>query len=100
MKRFLRKDKTGLYIMATTAYHKTGNISRDKPDLAIVFSEDDDNLYGNWMFGYGFINVKFPKNTVKKLTENDIKKFNKISYGINNQILGKLDITNDYIWEN
>lgn len=98
MKKFLREDETGLFVMATKAIHKMGDISRDRPDLAIVFEEDDDNLYGNWFFGYGFINVKFPKNTTKELTDTDIEKFENITYGINSEPLGKLHVK-DYLYK-
>ena len=47
MKVFLRKDELGMYVMAKSAYYMTGDISRDEFDLAIVFMEDENNLYGN-----------------------------------------------------
>lgn len=62
-------------MMATTAIHKLGDISRDKPDLAYIFSEDDDNYIGNWATGLGFINVRFPKTTTRALTGEETSYF-------------------------
>jgi hypothetical protein len=49
------------YMMATTAIHQLGDISRDKSDLCYIHGEDGDNFIGRWATGYGFVNVKFPK---------------------------------------
>lgn len=73
------------YMMATTAIHKLGDISRDNPDLCRVNKEDDKNYYGAWIEGYGFINVKFPKKTTRDLTKDEIEDYNKTSIRINNQ---------------
>lgn len=50
-------------VKATKAYHKLGDISREIPDVAIVFEADDDNYYGYWEEGYDYIDVRFPKET-------------------------------------
>ena len=65
------------YMMATKAIHKMGDISRDKPDLCIINSEDESNYIGNWVTGYGFVEVEFPKETTRELTEEEIKNYNK-----------------------
>jgi len=51
----------GRYRMATKALHLTGDISRDNPELCIIFGEDGDNYIGNWVEGLGFVKVKFQK---------------------------------------
>jgi hypothetical protein len=63
------------YMMATTAIHQTGDISRDLPDLCVVSEEDDDNFYGNWVTGFGFVHVKFPKSTTRELTSEEVDKY-------------------------
>lgn len=63
------------YMMATKAMHKLGDISRDDPDICVVFEEDDENYIGNWITGFGFVNVKFPKETTRDLTEEEIEKY-------------------------
>ena len=75
MRKYLIEDETCLFLMAKTAFHHLGDISRDEWDLALVFEEDKDNLYGQWAYGYGLIDVKFPKNSVKKLSKKEIKKY-------------------------
>lgn len=59
------------YMMATTAIHKLGDISREEPDLCAVYGEDDENYIGRWATGFGFFNVKFPKTTTRELTEEE-----------------------------
>jgi hypothetical protein len=54
-------------MLATKAYHKLGDISREKPSLCIVNEADEDNYYGQWESGFGFINVRFPKETTKEI---------------------------------
>ncbi len=54
---------------------KSGDISRDEPDICVVFDEDDDNFYGNWVCGFGFINVAFPKKTTRDLNAKEIKEY-------------------------
>lgn len=55
-------------MMATKAYHKLGDISSDKPNFCLIFSETEDCYIGRWMEGFGFINVSFPKATTRELT--------------------------------
>lgn len=59
---------TPRYMMATKAIHKLGDISRDEPDLAWITGEDGDNWTGQWITGYGYIDVRFPKATTRDLT--------------------------------
>jgi hypothetical protein len=59
------------YLMATTAYHLMGDISREKPDLCTVHAEDADNYYGSWVLGMGFFGVQFPKATTRLPTEEE-----------------------------
>lgn len=69
------------YQMATVAW--TGavkpedryDISRDKPDLCIVRDEDGENYVGEWVAGFGFHHVRFPKATTRDLTEVEIEHF-------------------------
>lgn len=56
-------------MMGTTAIHLMGDISRDKPDYFYVDSEDDENYYGAWLTGFGFIEVRFPKATSREMTD-------------------------------
>lgn len=80
------------YLMATEAYHQLGDISRDIPDLCVVNSEDEDNYIGNWVEGFGFINVKFPKKTTRELTAEEKKYYSKQYYQINSGPAFELDI--------
>lgn len=59
------------YMMATKAFIRTGSISREIPDLCIVYSEDVENYIGSWVTGLGFFDVKFPKSTTRELTDKE-----------------------------
>lgn len=72
------------YMMATQAIHKLGDISSDEPDLCVIHSEDEENYVGNWVTGFGFINVKFPKNTTRELTEEEKEKYHGMQIVISN----------------
>lgn len=82
------------YMMATTAIHKLGDISRTPADICVVNSEDDKNYFGNWVTGFGFIKVKFPKVTTRELTEEEIEKNDGMPMMLSGQYTGWLDITN------
>lgn len=80
------------YMMATTAIHKLGDISRDTPDLCVVSEEDEDNFYGNWVTGFGFISVRFPKTTTRNLTEDEIEKYHGMQFSIGDTPLPALNL--------
>ena len=63
------------YMLATKAMHKLGDISSDVPNLCYVYGEDSDNFIGNWVVGFGFFDVKFPKSTTRELTEEEKDKY-------------------------
>jgi len=81
------------YMMATKAIHQLGNISRDEEDLCFIHGEEAENYIGNWVTGFGFINVKFPKETTRELTNKEIEKYNKLYVQIGSQPARKLNIT-------
>lgn len=59
------------YMMATTAHHALGDISRDEPSLAIIYGETEDDFIGEWATGVGFVNVRFPKAETRELAESE-----------------------------
>ena len=64
------------YMMATKAFHQLGEISNKEPDLCVVSEEDADHYIGNWVYGLGFVNVKFPKWSTFDLTKEEVTKYN------------------------
>ena len=77
--------KINKYMMATTAIHKMGDISSDSPDLCHVTEESETDYYGMWVLGMGFVEVKFPKETTRELTKEEIIYWNSKRVQINNQ---------------
>lgn len=83
------------YMMATKAYHQLGDISRDEEDLCVVKDEDEDYYIGNWVEGFGFIDVKFPKETTRELTQEEVEKYHNMELTINSNYIGKLNINDN-----
>jgi hypothetical protein len=79
------------YMIATTAIHKMGDISRMNPDencmenLCHIYHEEDENFIGMWVTGFGFADVKFPKTTTRELTGKEVEYFNGRKVQINSQ---------------
>ena len=63
------------YMLATKAFHILGDISSDYPDLCEISAQDNNNYYGIWSTGFGFIDVRFPKNTTRDLNKDEIDKY-------------------------
>lgn len=79
----LKKRPTNRVMWGTKAIHKLGDISRERPDYCIVgLRPVDGNYIGNWVTGFGFVQVKFPIETTKALTRFELAKFKKLRFGI------------------
>lgn len=70
----IKEYKSGRYMMATKAIHMLGDISRDVPNMCVINKEDEENYIGMWVEGFGFFDVKFPKETTRELTKEEIDK--------------------------
>lgn len=53
----------GYHMMATKAYHLLGQISNETPAVCFIYNETERFYVGNWVYGFGFIDVLFPKET-------------------------------------
>lgn len=69
-------------MMATRAIHKLGDISRDTPDLCVIFGKRRGYYIGNWVCGYGFMDVRFPITTTRYPSRADKNRFNGNRVGI------------------
>ena len=81
------------YMMATTAIHTLGDISRDEPDLCFIEQEERCHYIGQWATGFGFIDVHFPKSTTRDLTPEEVNHYNKKSVAHSNGLVHKLNVT-------
>lgn len=81
--------------MATIAIHQMGDISRETPQLCIVTEEDEENYYGNWLTGFGYINVRYPKNTTRDLTVEEIEKHHGKILTMNGKIFSVVNLKNE-----
>lgn len=86
-----RPVKLPRYMMATTAMHKLGDISRDEPDLAWITDEDGDDWIGAWVAGYGYIHVRFPKATTRGLTAEERAHYDGKVLALGNEPVGRIE---------
>lgn len=65
------------------AIHKLGDIGRDVDDFIFVKSETQSHFIGNFVEGFGFVDVEFKKSDCRPLTPNEVEKLNnsRISLG-------------------
>lgn len=73
------------YMMATKALHQLGDISRDHEDICRIDREEHDNYIGAWVTGFGFFDVKFPKETTRELTPDEVEHYDGRHYSIGSQ---------------
>lgn len=60
------------YRWGTEAHHKLGDISREGGDFFYYSAKGNTDYYGRWLTGFGFINVRFPADTTRPLTEDEL----------------------------
>lgn len=61
-------------ILATKAYHKMGELTREIPDFAIVTGETETDYIGHWARHLVlFVEVHFPKQTSRLVTVEDAR---------------------------
>lgn len=85
-------DITPKILVGSTAYHQLGNISRDwgtaipyeqdRPEYFCAQKETEHYYIGSWIEGFGFFNVVYPKNTTRELTQQELKYYNTLRFGI------------------
>ena len=85
-------DMPRRYMMATVAHHQLGDISSGQPTLCDIDSEDEENYIGNWVDGFGFMEVRFPKVTTRELTDNEKSYHNGRVLMMGNQFAGLIQI--------
>jgi hypothetical protein len=77
--------KNNGYMIATKAIHKLGDISREEGDLCRIDREEGGNYIGSWVTGFGFFDVKFPKETTRDLTDTETAKYHGNCITVNGQ---------------
>lgn len=72
----------GSFMIATVAHHNIGDVSRefidgDIDNLCYITKKDPKGEFyvGNWITGHGLINVRFPVDTTRELTNDEVNKF-------------------------
>jgi len=80
------------YMMATTAIHKLGDLSRNPSDLCRVSKESVTDYYGMWITGMSVFNIRFPKETTRELTKEEIEKYNNTYIQLSNYTPQKLKV--------
>jgi hypothetical protein len=76
-------EPRGRYMMATQAFAgENYRLELERPDICIIFEEDEENYIGNWVEGLGFVDLNFPKETTRDLTEEEKEKYHGQGYEI------------------
>lgn len=91
------KDIEPIDLIATTAYHQMGELTREEGDLCWAGKESENYYVGAWVTGFGFFNVMFPKETTRKLTDAEVEKYNNMYVQISSQPPIKLNVSNENI---
>lgn len=74
------------YMMATKAIHCLGDISRVTEDICVISDEDESNYIGNWVTGFGLVEVKFPKETTRELTAAEVEHYHGMPISLGNLV--------------
>ena len=72
--------------MATIASHQMGDLTRRPADICTVFKKTKDNYIGNWVTGFGFVEVKFPIGSTRNLTKKEIAKYDGMPMSMGDQV--------------
>lgn len=62
---------TANIMFGTKANHMLGDISRDNGDFIVVRKTVGSNYIGEWLTGYGFIDVQFPVDSCRNITDEE-----------------------------
>ncbi|SFF22772.1 hypothetical protein SAMN04487969_11944 [Paenibacillus algorifonticola] len=76
------------------AIHKLGDIRREEDELIIVKSETEDHFIGNFVEGFGFMEVKYQKSDCRPLLPSEIEKLNNSRIGLGG-IIYKLQVDSE-----
>lgn len=57
--------------MGTTAHHLLGDISREQAEICVLTEESETHYMGFWLEGFAMMGTKFPKDSVRELTEEE-----------------------------
>lgn len=79
------------YMIGTTATHVMGDLSRsgetiDSMCLLRRYDPGAHEYIGEWETGFGFIDVRFPADTVRELTENELGELDQKVFAINDSV--------------
>ncbi len=85
------------YMMAMEATHQTGPLKKlddedNEPELCHVTRTVLDEYVGQFIEGMGFMGVRFPVKTTRRLTEEEFNKYHGRTMSINGGIGWTLDL--------
>jgi hypothetical protein len=85
-------NSSHIYMIATVATNGKSDISRPEGDICIVTAEDGDHYIGQWVMGFGYAVVLFPKATTRPLTEDEVEKYHGKVLGIGSGVAGAINL--------
>lgn len=77
------KQRSGFYMMGTRAIAGRNDISRDAPDLCVIYGKKRGYYIGNWVTGLGFVGVRFPIATTRRLASAERRYYHNRWFNLN-----------------
>ena len=78
------------YMTAGTSYFPNGKFFSQKPDLCVVWGIKGDEYIGQYVYGTGFINIRFLRETTRNLNKAERKEHNGRKLCLSGVIIGKI----------
>lgn len=87
----MKEFEDGKYKMARGSSHNLWKEEvHEEYELCIVFKEDEENWYGHFVEGMGFIDVCYPKKYTRELTEAEAEKYSVGAFEHSNGLTEKI----------
>ena len=84
-------------IGGSPAIHKLGDIHSDIDDIFVVHHERDDILIGNWLEGFGLIDVEVQRAHTRKLTHAEADKLHGGYLAMSGRRMGQVEVDVDEV---
>ena len=98
----IESERMKEYMMAKEAFFKDRNgelkshWDGDLFDLCYIGGEQGEYYTGHFITGFGIVGLRFPKETTRELTKEEVLKYHNKRLMISGNYIGRIDLTKDY----
>ena len=71
----MEKSRVMILKAGCDAIHTLGNLKREEDSHVFVVEDDESHFKGNFLDGYGFIDIKFNKEDVRELSDSEYSEY-------------------------